>query len=188
MQTHNFGNVSSPASVPVISKYQELSRQSAKLSNIRAAVKAWNKATPGNAQNYISQLVAKAWFASGGRGLLLAGSVHGTKVNFFRMINTIGPKYDKYLEMLTPVIVAVIARDNEKVAREFGLIETTRPELIASNIKECSEFQQVSILGAPVDEMVKEGREAVESIMKLIPMESWGQVLGGIITMTPGIM
>ncbi|MFY9993592.1 MAG: hypothetical protein WAK61_01190 [Leclercia sp.] len=188
MQTRNFNHDSSPSPGQVISKYQALPRQSCKLSNIREAVKAWNKATPGDAQNYISQLVAKEWFASGGRGLLLAGSVHGTKVNFFRMINTIGPKYDKYLEMLTPAIVAVMARDNDKVAREFGLVEKTGAENLASSIKECGEFHQVSILGAPVGEIVKEGREAVESIMRLIPMESWGQVLGGFITMTPGVM
>ena len=188
MQTRIFNHVSSPTPGRVTSKYQELPRKSCRLSNIREAVKAWNRATPGDAQNYISQLVAKEWFASGGRGLLLAGSVHGTKVNFFRMINNTGPKYDKYLEMLTPAIVAVMARDNEKVAREFGLVEKTGAENLASSIKECSELHQVSALGAPVNVIVKEGREAVESIMNLIPKESWGQVLGGFVTVVQGVL
>ncbi len=188
MQKRIFNHDSNPAPGRVTSKYQELPRKSCRLLNIREAVKAWNRATPGDAQNYISQLVAKEWFASGGRGLLLAGSVHGTKVNFFRMINKTGPKYDKYLEMLTPAIVTVMARDNERVAREFGLVEKTGAENLATSIKECGELHQVSALGAPVNVIVKEGREAVESIMKLIPKESWGQVLGGFVTVVQGVL
>ena len=189
MQTRIFNHDSSPAPGLVISKYQELPRQSCKLSNIREAVKAWNRATPGDAQNYISQLVAKEWFASGGRGLLLAGSVHGTKVNFFRMINNTGPKYDKYLEMLTPVIVAVMARDNEAVAREFGLVTgKTNEELIADAIKECGEAHQAKLLGQPIQRLEKEVREAAEALLRFLPTDSLGPVLASLAAMVPGVM
>ncbi|PHH04079.1 Protein of uncharacterised function (DUF1019) [Leclercia adecarboxylata] len=189
MQSRIFNHDSSPAPGLVISKYQGLPRKSCELSNIREAVKAWNRATPGDAQNYISQLVAKEWFSRGGRGLLLAGSVHGTKVNFFRMINNIGPKYDKYLEMLTPAIVAVMARDNEAVAREFGLVTgKTNEELIADAIKECAEAQQAKLLGQPIQRLEKEVREAAEALLRFLPTDSLGPVLASLAAMAPGVM
>ena len=188
MQTLTYKNHNTGMASALISKNQGTPRKTSKLDNIRKAVQAWHKATPGSAQIHISQLVAQEWIANGGRGLLLAGSKHNTKQNFFRMVNEPGPKNDKHLTILIPTIAVVMARDNEKLAREFGLLESTKPELIASNIKECGDFHQVNMLGSSVDVIVKEGREAVESIMRLIPMESWGQVLGGFITMTPGIM
>ena len=110
---------------PMISINQSVPRNNSKLTRIREAVRAWQKATPGQAQVHISQLVAKEWLARGGRGLLLAGSEHNTKQNFFRMINDPGPKNDKGLMLLIPVIIDVMARDNEKVAREFGLVAKT---------------------------------------------------------------
>ena len=79
---------------PLISIYQSVPRNNRKLTRIREAVKA-AKATPGQSQVHISQLVAKEWLARGGKGLLLAGSEHNTKQNFFRMINDPGPKNDK---------------------------------------------------------------------------------------------
>ncbi|MGI6901232.1 hypothetical protein [Leclercia adecarboxylata] len=189
MQTQNLNHSSSLTAGLVISKYQELPRKSCKLSNIREAVKAWNRATPGDAQNYISQLVAKEWFSSGGRGLLLAGSVHGTKVNFFRMINNTGPKYDKYLEMLTPAIVSVMARDNEKVAREFGLVTgKTDEELIADAIKECGDAHQAKLLGQPIQRLEKEVREAAEALLRFLPTDSLGPVLASLAAMVPGMM
>lgn len=66
----------------LISNYQSVPRNNSKLTRIRDAVRAWNKATPGAAQDYISQLVAQEWIARGGRGLLLVGSKHNVKQNF----------------------------------------------------------------------------------------------------------
>lgn len=184
MQTLIFNHDSSPAPGRVTSKYQELPRQSCKLSNIREAVKAWNRATPGDAQNYISQLVAKEWFASGGRGLLLAGSVHGTKVNFFRMINNTGPKYDKYLEMLTPAIVAVMARDNEAVAREYGLVTgKTKGQRLADSIKESSDVHQAASMDAPVPVLCKEISEDIVAKIHLVGIESFALIMAQVTTM-----
>lgn len=44
---------------PLISIYQSVPRNNRKLTRIREAVKAWQKATPGQSQVHISQLVAK---------------------------------------------------------------------------------------------------------------------------------
>ncbi|WP_165431085.1 toxin YdaT family protein [Atlantibacter hermannii] len=189
MQTLNFHDDTRGLSVPVISNYQGVPRNSCKLNRIREAVKAWNRATPGSAQLHISQLVAKEWMARGGRGLLLAGSEHNTRQNFFRMINDPGPKNDRGLLKLMPVIIDVMARDNEKIAREFGFITgKTEAELIADAVKECSEAHQAKLLGLPIQKLEKEVREAAEAVLKYLPADSLGVVLNSLMTLTPGLM
>lgn len=73
MQTLRFQNDSSPNKRALISKYQDASKHSGRLSVIRKAVRTWEQTVPGKAQEVISQKVAKEWFARGGTGLLLAG-------------------------------------------------------------------------------------------------------------------
>lgn len=161
----------SPA--PLKSNYQDVPRNTCKLNRIREAVKAWNRATPGAAQLHISQLVAKEWMARGGRGLLLAGSEHNTKQNFFRMINDPGPKNDKSLVQLIPVIIDVMARDNEEVARRFGLLSTkTKAQLIADAMKECAEAKQAVLLNVPEHQKLKEVSEGIASLFRLMPEQT----------------
>ena len=158
---------------PLISIYQSVPRNNRKLIRIREAVKAWQKATPGQSQVHISQLVAKEWLARGGKGLLLAGSEHNTKQNFFRMINDPGPKNDKGLMLLIPVIIDVMARDNEVVARQFGLVNgKTKEELIADAMKECAEAKQAVLLGAPEHQKLKEVSEGIASLFRLMPEQA----------------
>ncbi|HCD1257888.1 TPA: hypothetical protein JD854_RS22870 [Citrobacter amalonaticus] len=174
---------------PLISIYQSVPRNNRKLTRIREAVKAWQKATPGQSQVHISQLVAKEWLARGGRGLLLAGSEHNTKQNFFRMINDPGPKNDKNLMALIPVITDVMARDNEVVARQFGLVNgKTKEELIADAMKECAEAHQAKLLGQPIQRLEKEVREAAESLLRFLPTESIAAVVTSLAAMAPGVM
>ena len=173
---------------PMISINQSVPRNTSKLTRIREAVRAWQKATPGKAQIHISQLVAKEWLARGGKGLLLAGSEHNTKQNFFRMINDPGPKNDKGLMLLIPVIIDVMARDNEKVAREFGLVAKTEAELIAEAMKECSEAHQAKLLGQPIQRLEKEVREAAEALLRFLPTESIAAVVTSLAAMAPGVM
>lgn len=173
---------------PMISINQSVPRNNSKLTRIREAVRAWQKATPGQAQVHISQLVAKEWLARGGRGLLLAGSEHNTKQNFFRMINEPGPKNDKGLTLLIPIIVDVMARDNEKVAREFGLVAKTEAELIADAMKECTEAHQAKLLGQPIQRLEKEVREAAEALLRFLPTESIAAVVTSLAAMAPGVM
>ncbi|WP_176917933.1 toxin YdaT family protein [Superficieibacter sp. 1612_C1] len=170
MQTLTFHDDTKERSSPVISNYQGVPRNNCKLNRIREAVKAWNRATPGAAQLHISQIVAKEWIARGGRGLLLAGSEHNTRQNFFRMINDPGPKNDKSLVQLIPVIIDVMALDNEEVARRFGLISgKTKAELIADAIKECAEAKRAVMLDAPRHQKLKEVSEGIVSMFRLEP-------------------
>lgn len=172
----------------LISKSQEANRETKKLMLIRDAVRAWQKATPGQSQVHISQLVAKEWLSRGGKGLLLAGSEHNTKQNFFRMINDPGPKNDKGLMLLIPIIIDVMARDNEKVAREFGLVAKTEAELIAEAMKECTEAHQAKLLGQPIQRLEKEVREAAEALLRFLPTESIAAVVTSLAAMAPGVM
>lgn len=182
---HNTGFMASP----MISINQSVPRNTSKLTRIREAVRAWQKATPGKAQIHISQLVAKEWLARGGRGLLLVGSEHNTKQNFFRMINDPGPKNDKNLVMLIPVITDVMARDNEQLARQFGLVKgKTKEELIAEAMKECTEAHQAKLLGMPIHRLEKEVREAAESLLSFLPTESIAAVVTSLAAMAPGVM
>lgn len=169
---------------PMISNYQGVPRNTSKLNRIREAVRAWQRATPGQAQVHISQLVAKEWLARGGRGLLLAGSEHNTKQNFFRMINDPGPKNDKNLMALIPVITDVMARDNEVVARQFGLVNgKTKEELIADAMKECAEAKQAVLLGAPEHQKLKEVSEGIASLFRLMPEQ-----VGPLMTMVTSML
>lgn len=173
MQTVGFHDDSRGLSAPLRSNYQGVRRNNCKLNHIREAVKAWNRATPSSAQLHISQLVAKEWIARGGRGLLLAGSEHNTKQNFFRMINDPGPKNDKNLLQLIPIIIDVMARDNEEVARRFGLIGgKTKAERIAEAMKECAEAKQAVLLNIPEHQKLKEVSEGIASLFKLMPEQT----------------
>lgn len=169
---------------PLISIYQSVPRNNRKLTRIREAVKAWQKATPGQSQVHISQLVAKEWLARGGKGLLLAGSEHNTKQNFFRMINDPGPKNDKNLMALIPVITDVMAIDNELVARQFGLVSgKTKEELIADAMKECAEAKQAVLLGAPEHQKLREVSEGIASLFRLMPEQ-----VGPLMTMVTSML
>lgn len=184
MQSLSFQQNTRLCGAPVIPSYQDVPRNNSKLTRVREAVRAWQKATPGTAQVHISQLVAKEWLARGGRGLLLAGSEHNTKQNFFRMVNEPGPKNDKNFLALVPVIIDVMARDNEKVAREFGLVKgKTKEELIAEAMKECAEAKQAVLLGLPEPQKLKEVSEGIVSLLRLMP-EQVGQLMAMVSTMT----
>jgi cytochrome P450 len=93
------------------------------------------------------------------------------------MINDPGPKNDKGLMLLIPVIIDVMARDNEKVAREFGLVAKTEAELIAEAMKECTEAHQAKLLGQPIQRLEKEVREAAEALLRFLPTESIAAVV-----------
>lgn len=170
----------------LISAYQPKQRNTNKLKAVREAVAAWEKTIPGRAQDYISQLVATEWIARGGRGLLLAGSTHNTKQNFFRMIKTPGPKNDKSLAMLAPVIADVMPIE---IARVFGIKHgMTDAELVASAMKECSEAHQAKLLNLPTQRLQEEVQEAMESLARMLPVDAIGPVLGSIAAMMQGML
>lgn len=103
------------------------------------------------------------------------------------MINTPGPKNDANLTALIPVIVDVLSRDNEKLAREFGLVKgKTKEEMLAEAIKECAEAKQAVMLNAPEHQKLKEVSEGIASLFRLMP-EQAGVLMSMVTSMLGGM-
>jgi hypothetical protein len=129
-------------------------RDSFKHRSVQAAVREWESILPGQAQEKIAQLVAEQWVKEGGRGIAV------NKQNLFRYLKNEGgsEKYTAYVMQLSGAIVAAMPIG---IARKHGLSNArTEAELVASAIKECSEAHQAKLLGAPLQKLEKEIREA----------------------------
>lgn len=98
--------------------------------------------------------------------------------------NDPGPKNDKGLALLIPVIVDVMTRDNEQIARRFGLVNgKTKEELIADAMKECAEAKQAVLLGVPEHQKLKEVSEGIASLFRLMPEQ-----VGPLMTMVTSML
>lgn len=163
----------------VISKNQSM-RSVAAHAAVRDAVDAWQKILPGRAQETIAQLVVEEWHRRGGRGLQFGDSVRNNRQNLFRWLDNPfnSKRYAGYIAQLAPVIADVMPIE---IARQFGLKKgKTDPELVATAMKECSDAHQAKLLGAARHVLEKEVREGIESLMRLMPPDSWGPVLSGV--------
>ncbi|MDY4387864.1 toxin YdaT family protein [Pectobacterium aroidearum] len=147
---------------------------------VRDAVDAWQKTLPGKAQEAIALLVVEEWKRRGGRGLQLGDSVRNNKQNLFRWLDNPfnSKRYAGYIEQLAPVIADVMPIE---IARQYGLKKgRTDPELVATAMKECSDAHQAKLLGAARHVLEKEVKEGIESLMRLMPPDSWGPVLSSV--------
>lgn len=162
-------------------KSRNQSRQSVSAhAAVRDAVNAWQKTLPGKAQETIAQLVVDEWHRSGGRGLHLGDSARNNKQNLFRWLDNPfnSKRYAGYIAQLAPVIADVMPIE---IARQYGLKKgKTDPELVATAMKECSDAHQAKLLGAARHVLEKEVREGIESLMRLMPPDSWGPVLSSV--------
>ncbi|PWC10688.1 hypothetical protein B4923_16360 [Brenneria roseae subsp. americana] len=165
------------------SKNQSSRRIVAAHAAVREAVEVWQKTLPGRAQETIAQLVVDEWRRRGGRGLQLGDSARNNRQNIFRWLDNPfnSKRYAGYVEQLAPVIADVMPIE---IARQYGLKKgKTKAELVAAASRECSEAKQAALLGSPMHVLEKEVREGVESLMRLMPMDSWGPVLSGVASM-----
>ncbi|MEL4885682.1 toxin YdaT domain-containing protein [Pectobacterium betavasculorum] len=162
-------------------KSRNQSRQSVTAhAAIRDAVDAWQKTLPGRVQETIAQLVVEEWNRCGGRGLQLGDSARNNKQNLFRWLDNPfnSKRYAGYIEQLAPVIADVMPLE---IARQYGLKRgKTDPELVATAMKECSDAHQAKLLGAARHVLEKEVKEGIESLMRLMPPDSWGPVLSSV--------
>lgn len=150
---------------------------------VREAVEAWQKTLPGRAQETIAQLVVDEWHRRGGRGLQLGDSVRNNRQNIFRWLDNPfnSRRYAGYVAQLAPVIADVMPIE---IARQYGLKKgKTKAELVAAASRECSDAKQAALLDAPLHVLEKEVREGIESLMRLMPIDSWGPVLSGVASM-----
>ncbi len=148
---------------------------------IFAAVREWESTLPGQAQERIAQLVAEQWAKADGRGIAV------NKQNLFRYLKNEGgsEKYTAYVMQLSGAIVAAMPVE---IARKHGLSNArTEAELVASAIKECSEAHQAKLLGAPLQKLEKEVREAAIALFSLLPADAAGPLLASISAVAPQI-
>ena len=147
--------------------------------SIQVAVREWESTLPGQAQEKIAQLVAEQWTKEGGRGIAV------NKQNLFRYLKNEGgsEKYTAYIMQLSGAIVAAMPIE---IARKHGLSNArTEAELVASAIKECSEAHQAKLLGAPLQKLEKEIREAAIALFNMLPADAAGPLLASISAVAP---
>lgn len=138
------------------------------------AVREWEMDLPGQAQEKIAKLVAEQWKKLEGKGITVS------KQNLFRYLkNEAGSdKYNGYVQLLAPAIAEAMPIE---IARKYGLRKgMTEAELVAKAIKECSEAHQAKLLGAPLQKLEKEVREAAISLFNMLPSDAIGPILASL--------
>ncbi len=113
----------------------------------------------GRAQEHVAQLVAEQWEKQNGRGISV------NKQNLYRYLkNESGSeKYTSYVMQLSGAIADAMPIE---IARKHGLKRgLTESELVAQAIKECSEAHQAKLLGAPLQKLEREIREAAIALL-----------------------
>ena len=143
------------------------------------AVREWESTLPGQAQEKIAQLVAEQWAKEGGRGISI------NKQNLFRYLKneTNSSKYTGYVMQLSHAISAAMPIE---IARRHGLRQgKTECELVASAIKECNEAHQAKLLGAPLQKLEREIRDAAIALFNLLPADVAGPLLASITAVAP---
>lgn len=182
MQSVNYQHNNLHLAAPLKTKNQFLSRRRDcfKHRSILAAVREWESTLPGQAQEKIAQLVAEKWSAVGGRGIAV------NKQNLFRYLKneTFSDKYTAYVMLLAPAIVEAMPL---KIAQKHGwrMSEKSDVELVASAVKECSEAHQAKLLGAPLQKLEKEIREAAIALFNLLPADVAGPLLASVGAVAP---
>lgn len=146
---------------------------------ILAAVREWESTLPGQAQERIAQLVAEEWAKTDGRGIAV------NKQNLFRYLKNEGgsEKYTAYVMQLSGSIIAAMP---VQIARKHGLSNaSTEAELVANAIKECSEAHHAKLIGAPLQKLEKEIREAAIALFNMLPADAAGPLLASISAVAP---
>lgn len=181
MQTISFENHTAVKGMQLKTKNQYLPhrRDGMQCQKIYAAVQEWESTIPGKAQEVVAQLVAEQWEKQNGRGISV------NKQNLYRYLkNEAGSeKYTSYVIQLSSAIADAMPIE---VARKYGLKHgLTETELVASAIKECSEAHQAKLLGAPVQKLEREIREAAIALFNLLPADLAGPLLASVAAVAP---
>lgn len=107
------------------------------------------------------------------------------KQNLYRYLkNESGSeKYTSYAMQLAPAIADAMPIE---IARKHNLKRgLTESELVATAIKECSEAHQAKLLGAPLQKLEREIREATIALINLLPADVAGPLLASISAVAP---
>ncbi len=181
MQTTSFENHTPVMSMQLKTENQYLPRRrdGKKCRAILAAVQEWESSLPGRAQDHVAQLVAEQWEKQNGRGISV------NKQNLYRYLKNEGgsEKYTSYVIQLSAAIADAMPIE---IARKHGLKHgLTETELVANAIKECSEAHQAKLLGAPLQKLEREIREAAIALFNMLPADAAGPLLASISAVAP---
>ncbi|MGN2428593.1 toxin YdaT family protein [Klebsiella electrica] len=181
MQPITVENHTSHVSVQLKSEnqYSLRRRDSMKSRTIFEAVQEWEATLPGRAQDTIALLVAEQWVKQNGRGISV------NKQNLYRYLKNEGAsqKYTSYVMQLSSAIADAMPIE---IARKHNLKRgLTETELVASAIKECSEAHQAKLLGAPLQKLEREIRDAAIALFNLLPADVAGPLLASISAVAP---
>ena len=181
MQTISFENYTQDMAVQLKTKnhYPLTRRDRQKCRAIFAAVQEWESSLPGRAQEHVAQLVAEQWEKQNGRGISV------NKQNLYRYLkNESGSeKYTSYVMQLSGAIADAMPIE---IARKHKLKRgLTESELVAHAIKECSEAHQAKLLGAPLQKLEREIREAAIALFNMLPADAAGPLLASISAVAP---
>lgn len=181
MQLSAFNNLNtqSPTKLKTKNQYSPRRRDGMQCQKIYAAVQEWESMIPGKAQDAVAQLVAEQWEKQNGRGISV------NKQNLYRYLkNESGSeKYTGYVIQLSTAIADAMPIE---VARKYGLKRgLTETELVASAIKECNDAHQAKLLGAPVQKLEREIREAAIALFNLLPADMAGPLLASVAAVAP---
>ncbi|WP_220384286.1 toxin YdaT family protein, partial [Klebsiella pneumoniae] len=92
-------------------------------------------------------------------------------------------KYTSYVIQLSAAIADAMPIE---IARKHGLKHgLTETELVANAIKECSEAHQAKLLGAPLQKLEREIREAAIALFNMLPADAAGPLLASISAVAP---
>ena len=181
MKTISFENYTQDMAVQLKTKnhYSLTRRDRQKCRAIFAAVQEWESSLPGRAQEHVAQQVAEQWEKQNGRGISV------NKQNLYRYLkNESGSeKYTSYVMQLSGAIADAMPIE---IARKHGLkLGLTESELVAQAIKECSEAHQAKLLGAPLQKLEREIREAAIALFNMLPADAAGPLLASISAVAP---
>jgi len=190
MQSLLFQNDNTQFHRKLISKNQSVftNRGGIKFAAIREAMNVWQESLPGKSQETITTLIVSEWHRRGGKGLNLSGSLQNAKQNLFRWIDNPrnSEKYERYVSTLLPVIADVMPIE---IARQYGLKQgLTDVELVANAVKECGEAHHAKLMGVPIKKLEKEVNEAIETLLKMLPVESIAQAISGLTAIAQGLI
>lgn len=179
LSTFNNLNTQQAAKLKTKNQYSPRRRDGMQCQKVYAAVQEWESMIPGKAQDAVSQLVAEQWEKQNGRGISVS------KQNLYRYLKNenSSEKYTGYVIQLSTAIADAMPIE---VARKYGLKRgLTETELVASAIKECSEAHQAKLLGAPVQKLEREIREAAIALFNLLPSDLAGPLLASLAAVAP---
>lgn len=177
--THQHHNHHFAAPLKTQNQFMARRRDSFRHRSLLEAVREWESSLPGQAQEKIALLVAEQWAKEGGRGIAV------NKQNLFRYLKNEG-RSDKYTAYVMQLSDAIVAAMPVEIARKHGLSNArTEAELVANAIKECSEAHQAKLLGAPLQKLEKEIREAAIALFNMLPADAAGPLLASISAVAP---